>query len=581
MAAVVLAAAASTAIVALAAYSVSPLYEYIARPWLLMLDLAAAAAIAGTCAAAALLSRPPRAVVGCGLAATAVLADAWIGHNLGSELQAFGFAAVPVLPAALAFAPAAAGVRGSRAARLATRFVLATAALAAFASVVLHNPYLDPSCQRDCLPNPLLVVNSPDVVRALRLVEAAAAVGWCLVAVRDLVRRYSVPLILGASAVAVVASTLRLVTLTLVEDDPGRPWLRVLHTAAAGSMIIVAAAIAHELRRVPRVRARLDELLRDLLAAENLGLERCLQLAARDDALTLAYTHPSTGGVFVDARGAPVSDAHFDGRDRTEIRLAGEAVAVLMHPGSAISPGQLGAALGTAAAMALDNERLRAATLYDLARRRAASVKLIEVGDAERTRIERKPSRRGPARSHRHRADPPAGGYSAPGSGTRRGARGARAARLGCALDRARDPPHCARQRGARPRSGNKGRRDVQTRGHASSRSRSRTTPRRSRNLRVRDGSGGDRQRDSHGAGRVQIDAQILAGNLRVEVVDDGPGGAKLRAGGGLEAIHDRSLALGGTLTVDSPAGGRTSLVLVVPSIPFDGLGRAKTALGL
>jgi len=74
---------------------------------------------------------------------------------------------------------------------MATRVLLPTAAVAAFASVALRNPYLDLTCQRDCVPNPLLVVNPPDVLRGLRLLEAAAAGGWCLVALRDLVRRYS------------------------------------------------------------------------------------------------------------------------------------------------------------------------------------------------------------------------------------------------------------------------------------------------------------------------------------------------------------------------------------------------------
>lgn len=50
---------------------------------------------------------------------------------------------------------------------------------------------------------------------------------------------------------------------------------------------------------------------------------------------------------------------------------------------------------------------------------------------------------------------------------------------------------------------------------------------------------------------------------LLVQVDDDGRGGATL--GGGLRGLHDRVLALGGQLTLHSPADGGTQLAVVLP----------------
>ena len=47
---------------------------------------------------------------------------------------------------------------------------------------------------------------------------------------------------------------------------------------------------------------------------------------------------------------------------------------------------------------------------------------------------------------------------------------------------------------------------------------------------------------------------------MRIEIEDDGRGGADPARGTGLRGLADRIEALGGTLRVDSPAGGGTRL---------------------
>jgi signal transduction histidine kinase len=52
---------------------------------------------------------------------------------------------------------------------------------------------------------------------------------------------------------------------------------------------------------------------------------------------------------------------------------------------------------------------------------------------------------------------------------------------------------------------------------------------------------------------------------LVVRVADDGDGGADAARGTGLRGLADRVHALGGTLSVDSPAGAGTRLEAVLP----------------
>jgi signal transduction histidine kinase len=50
-----------------------------------------------------------------------------------------------------------------------------------------------------------------------------------------------------------------------------------------------------------------------------------------------------------------------------------------------------------------------------------------------------------------------------------------------------------------------------------------------------------------------------------VEVRDDGRGGADVRAGAGLAGIADRVAAVGGALSLSSPAGGGTIVEAMLP----------------
>jgi signal transduction histidine kinase len=63
----------------------------------------------------------------------------------------------------------------------------------------------------------------------------------------------------------------------------------------------------------------------------------------------------------------------------------------------------------------------------------------------------------------------------------------------------------------------------------------------------------------------VSISAAMQSDRLVVEVVDDGIGGAALNGGSGLRGLADRVEAHGGSLTIESPAGGGTRVIGELP----------------
>jgi signal transduction histidine kinase len=66
-------------------------------------------------------------------------------------------------------------------------------------------------------------------------------------------------------------------------------------------------------------------------------------------------------------------------------------------------------------------------------------------------------------------------------------------------------------------------------------------------------------------AARAWIELELRDGHLRLTVGDDGIGGARAGSGGGLAGLADRIAPLDGILTVASPVGGPTLVVMEVP----------------
>jgi signal transduction histidine kinase len=67
------------------------------------------------------------------------------------------------------------------------------------------------------------------------------------------------------------------------------------------------------------------------------------------------------------------------------------------------------------------------------------------------------------------------------------------------------------------------------------------------------------------GASAVDIVIEQPGGALTVQVRDDGIGGADASRGSGLTGLRDRVEAMGGSMTLESPAGAGTVLTVLLP----------------
>jgi signal transduction histidine kinase len=120
------------------------------------------------------------------------------------------------------------------------------------------------------------------------------------------------------------------------------------------------------------------------------GLRDVLSRALGDPSLELAFASP-TGSGYVDASGQPVELPVGDpSRTVTRLEREDELLGILIHDPAieAEDPG-LVAAVGNAARLALENERLAAEVRAQLEEVRASRTRIVEAADAERRRVER------------------------------------------------------------------------------------------------------------------------------------------------------------------------------------------------
>jgi signal transduction histidine kinase len=301
------------------------------------------------------------------------------------------------------------------------------------------------------------------------------------------------------------------------------------------------------------------------------NLRDALARALRDPSLELAYWLPDYEA-YVDREGREVEvDARAEGRVTTLIDRNGATVAALVHDRALVEEQELLDAVGAAAGIALENERLHAELRARLEELQGSRARVIEVGQKERQRLER--NLHDGAQQRLIALSLELSRLELALSGDPQAQRGLEEARreIALSLEELRDVA-----RGIHP---------AVLSGHGLEVALESVAARAPLPVRLTvDVAGRPPERVEEAA--YYVVAESLAnvakhahahgaavsvgrtdGHLVVEVVDDGVGGADTERGSGIRGLADRVEALGGRLRVWTPAGGGTRVKAEIPCV--------------
>jgi signal transduction histidine kinase len=246
-------------------------------------------------------------------------------------------------------------------------------------------------------PNPLLVADEPDLFSALArirlgIVAALIALLGVVLAGRFALatasqRRALAPVYLSGGLVLALYAVWAVLGVARVSPDLQETLERARVVALS---IVPFAFLAGLLRSRVAAAAAMAELIGRLGEGRRRGgLRDALAEALGDPSLELAYWLPEREE-WVNAAGEtfilPAADS---GRAFTPVEHDGERVAVLVYAAPVAEERELVRAVGAAAALALENERLDAELWATVQELRASRVRIVESADAARRQIER------------------------------------------------------------------------------------------------------------------------------------------------------------------------------------------------
>jgi signal transduction histidine kinase len=258
------------------------------------------------------------------------------------------------------------------------------------------------ACDPDCVQNVFVVWPDSDLHDWLRNVIVSA---FCLFVIPLVIvglwrhwraaaaaaRRTLLPLVVGVPLWLVVA--MFEVLSRELDIEPGiaffdSPPGRVIHLIAP---LVFPVGLLLGMLRARWSRGRIANLVVEIGRGVPVGgLRYILARALGDPSLQLAFAAP-TGSGFVDASGQPIELPVADpSRTITRLEREGELLGILVHDPAieAEDPG-LVEAVGNAARLALENERLAAEVRAQLEEVRGSRARIVEAADVERRRVER------------------------------------------------------------------------------------------------------------------------------------------------------------------------------------------------
>jgi len=194
--------------------------------------------------------------------------------------------------------------------------------------------------------------------------------------------RRAIAPVLFASAVTVVL----IVSSLLVTNETAA---QALHVASQIGLATVPVAYLMGLFAARMARVSVGDLVVELSRQPAPGqLRVALAHALRDPSLELAYWIPESG-TYVGIEGQPVDVRAAAGRSVTVLEVGDRRVAALLHDPALGENPQLLQAVGSAAGLALENERLQAELRAQLTKLRDSRARIVDAGDTARRRLER------------------------------------------------------------------------------------------------------------------------------------------------------------------------------------------------
>jgi signal transduction histidine kinase len=244
-------------------------------------------------------------------------------------------------------------------------------------------------------PHSLIVVSAqPDLARVVEQVQLLSLSAMCLTGVGVLAarrrqagrpRRRSLALLIDSFALGLV-----MIAVLFVFGAFGWPGFKEVQRATLVVIGIAPIVFLIGLLDARLARSAVGDLILELQSdPAPANLRVALARALRDPSLKLAYWLPDFE-TYVDREGREVEvAADEEGRVTTLIDRNGARVAALVHDRALVEEPELLDAVGAAAGIALENERLHAELRARLEELKGSRVRVIEAGQKERQRLER------------------------------------------------------------------------------------------------------------------------------------------------------------------------------------------------
>ncbi|TCO52003.1 histidine kinase [Kribbella antiqua] len=330
------------------------------------------------------------------------LAPTWIGWSGGPQLaRSLGMVVAPLmLPALVHLVVAYPSGRGASTwSRLAISFGWSIAVGLSVVRAGIRDPFLDPYCWNNCTANAFLVHPYPALARDidefwLRFLLAAGAVtlgiaGWWLAHSGRAARAASWLVVIPAAVAVAGQAAYATAVLRDPIEDPTKVEFRSIYAAQATALSCLAIGLGWAVLRARHRRSAVARLADDLGAAPPPGsLQTALARTLGDASVRVFYWMPGSRH-YVDAGGQPLMPQSGGGRAVTSVVRHGQPVALVEHDPGGYDAAELAEQIGSAARLAIDNERLAAEVHAQMEDLRSSRTRIVEAADATRRHLER------------------------------------------------------------------------------------------------------------------------------------------------------------------------------------------------